>query len=396
MTDSHAATRGHTARIEGLDVIRGLAALSVVFYHCLSVQPGFTGVAFDAAHSAGSATAVINLLALTPVRLIWAGREAVGIFFVLSGFVLALPFAENTYPGYAGFAIRRFCRIYIPYAAAILLSLLLYKTAAAGPVPQASEWFNGFWAHPVTSEVLRDHALMLGRDTTNFLDPVVWSLVHEMRISLIFPLLVYAVWSLGVIVPLVAVTAGYIVLKLGATAVGFDGTTTIGSLVETVGTIPLFLLGNGMARHRDSMRGILGRLGPWRVRMLLVLGLLLVWIDVGVQKPHFRDVTIGLGASLIIAAALANRSPSSPFRARPLLWLGKVSYSLYLVHLPLLLAVVYVFHGYASIVVLAALFPIVALMVASLTFYLVERPAIRLGRKLAKAVLSFAPATRAT
>ena len=394
MTDSHAA-RGRTARIETLDVIRGLAALSVVFYHCLSVQPGFTGVAFDAAHSAGAAPAVINLLALTPVRLIWAGREAVGIFFVLSGFVLALPFAENAYPGYAGFAIRRFCRIYIPYAAAILLSLLLYNTAATGPVPEASAWFNGFWAHPVTSDVLRDHALMLGRDNTNFLDPVVWSLVHEMRISLIFPLLVYAVWSLGVIVPLVAVTVSYIVLKLGAGAMGFDGTTTIGSLVETVGTIPLFVLGIGMARHLHSIRGILGRLGPWRVRMLMVLGLLLVWVDVGVQKPHFRDVTIGLGAALIIAAALSN-SPSAPFRARPLLWLGKVSYSLYLVHLPLLLAVIYVFHGYAGIVVLAALFPIVALMAAALAFYLVERPAIRLGHKLAKAVLSFAPATRAT
>jgi len=244
--------------------------------------------------------------------------------------------------------------------------------------------------------VLRDHALMLGKDNTNFLDPVVWSLVHEMRLSLIFPLLVYAVWSLGIILPLVAVTASYIVLKIGVAAVGIDGTTTLGSLVETVGTIPLFLLGIGMARHLESIKAILARLGPWGVRTLVVLGLLLIWVDVGVQKPHFRDATIGLGAALIIAAALSNRSASSLFRARPLLWLGKVSYSLYLVHLPLFLAIIYAFHGYASIEVLAALFPIVALMAASLMYFLVERPAIRLGRKLAKAVLTFAPATRAT
>jgi peptidoglycan/LPS O-acetylase OafA/YrhL len=396
MTDSRAAASGPKTRIETLDVIRGLAALSVVFYHCLCIQPGFTGVSFDDAHAAGAVPTTINFLALTPLRLVWAGREAVGIFFVLSGFVLALPFVENTYPGYAGFAIRRFCRIYLPYAAAILLSLLLYNTAAAGPVTEASGWFNGFWVHPVTPDVLRDHTLMLGQDDRNFLDPVIWSLVHEMRISLIFPLLVFAVWSRGVILPLVAVTASYIVLKSSAAAAGIDGMTVLGSLVETVGTIPLFLLGIGMARHLEAVRGYVGRLGPWGSGLLVVLGLLLIWVDVGVQKPHLRDVTIGLGAALIIAAALSNGRAISLFRARPLLWLGKVSYSLYLVHLPLLLAIVYVFHNYASIAVLGALFPIAALAAAFLMFFLVERPAIRLGHKLAKAVLTFAPATRAT
>jgi peptidoglycan/LPS O-acetylase OafA/YrhL len=396
MTESRSAGGGDRARIETLDVMRGLAALSVVFYHCLCVQPGFNGISFDAAHAPGAVPTVINLLALTPVRLVWAGREAVGIFFVLSGFVLALPFVENTYPGYPGFAIRRFCRIYLPYAAAILLSLVLYNTAAAGPVPEASAWFNGFWVHSVTPDVLRDQALMLGQDDRNFLDPVIWSLVHEMRVSLLFPLLVFAVWRLGVMAPLGAVAAGYIVLKIGAAPMGIDGTTVLGSLIETIGVTPLFLLGIGIARHLDWIKSRVGSLGPWRIRMLVALGLLLIWVDVGVQKPHFRDVTIGIGAALIVAAALANERAAPLLRARPLLWLGKISYSLYLVHLPLLLAVIYVFHGYASVGVLAALFPIGAFAAASFMFLFVERPAIRLGRKLAKALLPFAPATRAT
>ena len=47
MTDSRAATGGHTARIETLDVICGFAALSVVFYRGIRLKPGFTDVRFE-------------------------------------------------------------------------------------------------------------------------------------------------------------------------------------------------------------------------------------------------------------------------------------------------------------------------------------------------------------
>ena len=49
----------------------------------------------------------------TPLAVLRAGREAVDFFFVLSGFVLVLPFLKGPV-AYPDFVFRRVCRIWIP------------------------------------------------------------------------------------------------------------------------------------------------------------------------------------------------------------------------------------------------------------------------------------------
>lgn len=73
-----------------LDSLRGLAAFVVLVHHTLLCLPDFG----DFFYSAGSAPAhglVEALFFYTPLVLIWQGRSAVMLFFVLSGFVLSLP-----------------------------------------------------------------------------------------------------------------------------------------------------------------------------------------------------------------------------------------------------------------------------------------------------------------
>ena len=105
-------------RIEALDSVRGIAAFIVVIHHCFLMRPVYSDFFFS--NWKTPATGLVSWIFLyTPARIVWAGYEAVTLFYVLSGLVLALPWVEGRPPDYKKFAIRRMCRLYIPYAVAI-------------------------------------------------------------------------------------------------------------------------------------------------------------------------------------------------------------------------------------------------------------------------------------
>jgi peptidoglycan/LPS O-acetylase OafA/YrhL len=118
------------------------------------------------------------------------GRSAVLIFFALSGFVLALMLSGRR-TSYAAFAVKRFCRIYLPYAVAIGVALLLMSLLSNRRIGGTSFWFNLSWSQPVSARLIAHQAFMTGQ--LDIVDNPIWSLVHELRVSLIFPLLLLLV-----------------------------------------------------------------------------------------------------------------------------------------------------------------------------------------------------------
>ena len=166
-----------------IDSLRGLAALAVVLYH-------FHMMWKTDAPSVSPSPFLRSLSSLAaPV-----GLEAVILFFVLSGFVLSLPAVSGKPQRYLTFVVRRVFRIYVPYLAALAVSV-----AGAfwlhGPVTH-SGWFNKSWSEPVNWHLVGQHLLFLGvYDRSQFENPI-WSLIHEMRISLVFPFLCAAVLRL--------------------------------------------------------------------------------------------------------------------------------------------------------------------------------------------------------
>src|SRR5579859_7503752 len=102
-------------RLGELDALRGLAALAVSFQHVLLLT--------------GAAGAVLALAALTPLNAMFDGTRAVLFFFVLSGFVLAVPFFRGVVSP-AGFVAKRAARIYPAYWLALVVSIAIYSISA--------------------------------------------------------------------------------------------------------------------------------------------------------------------------------------------------------------------------------------------------------------------------
>ena len=78
-------------RIHSLDSLRGIAALIVLFHHCLLMTPLFYAAHYNEPYDNGW----VSLFTNTILHTFWAGSEAVLLFFILSGFVLAIPFIDR-------------------------------------------------------------------------------------------------------------------------------------------------------------------------------------------------------------------------------------------------------------------------------------------------------------
>src|ERR1700761_6941144 len=130
------------------------------------------------------------LLLRTPLRLVWAGQERAIMFFVLSGFVLSLPWLSGKQQSYGRFLLGRFCRIYPPYIAAMALAAMASILLGGHPLPLASVYFNELgWARTPDAGTLPSILFVLTNNHSDYINEAGGSLTWEVRIALIFPLL---------------------------------------------------------------------------------------------------------------------------------------------------------------------------------------------------------------
>ena len=145
-------------RLHELDALRGVAAVSVVLHHSALISP----VIQDNTRADG--LTAVNVAKYSPLHALFAGNPAVIVFFVLSGLVLALPFAEGRGDGYRAFIVKRILRLWPPYVVAVAAAFLLAATIGAGGVSGMSEWFDEKWRDPITAAAIAGHASLI----TNF------------------------------------------------------------------------------------------------------------------------------------------------------------------------------------------------------------------------------------
>jgi peptidoglycan/LPS O-acetylase OafA/YrhL len=107
-----------SSRIRCLDGLRGSAAVVVLLNHSMLLSATLAGAFITYTDNRG---AIPWVLTYTPLHLWWAGREAVIVFFVLSGYVLARSAYGRTFTWLAYYP-SRLIRLYLPVVAAVLWS----------------------------------------------------------------------------------------------------------------------------------------------------------------------------------------------------------------------------------------------------------------------------------
>lgn len=301
----------------GLDGLRGLAALYVVLFHCwLYAFPGYPD---------SSAPRVLDVLMF--------GRIAAVFFLVLSGFSLAISPARHGWRsgGVAQFLRRRAWRILPPYWAALALSLVisLFVVPAShyGPPDGSSLLVYGL--------VLQD---VFFAPTPN---GAFWSIGVEAELYLLFPLILLVRRRFSAAAAVACVTLPVIVR--GLLAPGSNPVEGDNWLAPHLA--PVFVagvVGAGIVVASERVRRL-----PWGwfavLAALPVLALGFVQGSVWTVRHYFWiDLAIAPAMTMLIAA-IATGQPAFLVRlltTRPLQRLGDFSYSLYLIHLPIVLVVI--------------------------------------------------------
>jgi peptidoglycan/LPS O-acetylase OafA/YrhL len=303
-------------RVIGLDGIRGLAALYVVVHHCWLLTyrgyPANTG----------------------PGWLGWLlyGRLAVVVFIVVSGFSLAVSPARHGWRlgGTARFAHRRAWRILPPYWAALAFSLAIAWLVT--PQPHSSP--------PTGSSVVVYGLLLQDVVVTPVPNAAFWSIAVEAALYFAFPLMLLIRRRAGAVPVLVAVTAPVVAVGLLSPEISTAETAT----GLTPQFAPLFaagLVAAGIVAAGDRLRRL-----PWQWLAALAAApvILLVVLKGSVWTVnHYFWVDLAFGPAIaLLLVAVATRRPTSLVRllaTRPLRSLGTFSYSLYLIHAPIVAAI---------------------------------------------------------
>jgi len=359
-------------RLGGLDVLRGLAALFVMFGHALLSLRGTAGGAW-----------IPTWIDQTPLIVLQQGYQSVKLFFVLSGFVLAYVLCRGDLAAQTpAFLIKRVARIWIPFAACLCAYGLIRLFVPASPSGY-STWVAGHWAQVLSWEGFANNATLVGVFKASEFNSSAWTLVHEMRISLLFPLLMLALWGRRWLVYLPVI---YVLAKVGEHYAGlYTENETLTSLFYTLYYIHFFLFGMLLCQYRETIIAIVRRMSPLTITVLTAFAVMLyagrvVQITIPYTAPLELDFLLGTG---ILIAVVITCTRSVLLTNAPMLWLGKVSYSLYLWHILFIVGGVRLFGKVLPAAVILPAAMLASLLMAELSYRYLEAPAIALGKKLA-------------
>ncbi|HTR56918.1 MAG TPA: acyltransferase [Casimicrobiaceae bacterium] len=365
-------------RIPALTGVRALAAGWVLVFHAWKV----------------SASPPVSLHAIFSTG--WLG---VDLFFVLSGFVLTWQATKGGDPAapfdVRAFFARRVLRVYPAYYGCLTVLLAASWLRLSGTPPGLGDLsLHLAMFHNAVSE------------SVGTINGVFWSLPFEWEFYLLFPLLFLLARRVG----LIAFVAGASIIALAwrllayyraPTPALFVGGVTVDVLAQLPFRIDEFAAGMAAAFIARALRpgAPAAQACAWTGATGLVA--LVAWCEIydvdwwaGDATPFVRLPWVSAAvAALLIGLARSNGMLTRLFASRPAVWVGEVSYSVYLWHLPILAAIApHLPAPVSPALVLAAGIP-ATLAVSALSYYAIERPflhriwAASIPRKLGALVL---------
>lgn len=294
-----------------LTSLRFWAAYVVAFHHCCMI------IIENAAPDLAESVPIISKLYL-----------GVDFFFILSGFVLTHVYLEKLKNGtlsIRNFYIRRIARIYPAYLLAFTIALTqLYGFYLAGvtPAPEPPLTMQSLFVYLMCFHAWWDFGLISINGPS-------WSISAEWFAYLLFPVLLVIMSRLSLrmnaLLALLAISACWsaatFLLGKPLTRLDFDfGILRI--VPEFIGGIWLYLLGKEYEVRAYR-----------RWSFFAVSGLLLVLL--GTLSPDFW-IVLTFGVIILLGAEQARQNYDWPLSSDKAAYLGEISYSVYLLHIPML------------------------------------------------------------
>lgn len=290
-------------RFAALDALRGIAALGVALHHIVAVN--------------GPAS----------WSLFGNGGLFVDFFFVLSGFVIAASYGERLAQGFslARYAVLRIGRVWPLHAVMVLVALGLEVAAWLFGSQGLSAYapFTGTHSpgHALTSFLLLDGYFP---ERTNFYSGAGWSISVEL---LLYALAALAFrggrWGMAALMG-----AGALGLALHLAGLDLPGLTTMvqrGLAGFALGTACWFI-------HR---RFAVARLGA--ANLIEGLAIAALFLVIALADSTMAAALVIVPAALVVLIfARENGALSRVLRTAPFEWLGRISYSIYMVHVMVL------------------------------------------------------------
>lgn len=372
-------------RLAFLDGIRGLAAFYIVIHHAFYISMDSPG------HYA-------KLPFWPHVLLSWIdyGEISVAVFIVLSGYCLMLPVLRNRFQlkgGLYEFFVRRAWRILPPYYTILGLTMILIATVpgmhliSTEPIDplQKGPPVNNFSPIIIVSHLFLFHNLKYAWKFG--IVPPMWSIATEWWIYFGFALVLLPLWRrigpwktllLTFLVTMLPHVLGHLVLHH---AIGDDARPWF---------VGMFVLGMMAAAYQSKNANPRAEAHRWLVAALPPF---IVFVCVAIYAQEWMaynfyalDIPIAISSACLLCACpllLKSESPSwlmSVLESRIATGLGYISYSLYLVHFPILWLLYITWLKAADVTpltryyLLAGIGTTLSLLAACFFYWAVERP----------------------
>ncbi len=323
--------------LDYLDGLRGIAALYVLLFHVVAIGGEVLPPTVD------------------PLDVFRFGHEAVVVFIVLSGFLLALPVAQSPEirvpGGLRAFFYRRARRILPGYYPALLIMPAYYAAKELARLATGTEASWDRVQSLVLSKDMGVHLLLLQNisDTWHFsgdYNPLLWSVATEWWIYFVFALVLVPIWRRWG--PVAAAVAS-IMIGVVPSIISAMGYPSLAGFPHLLGAFGMGMLSaHYFWNLRTNPLLLAGRKAWGLVSLSLVVFLGLAMFAPGIRSgPSTRWITdylVAFACALFILVTAVRGLPNGSqagvpafivnfLASRPLQLLGSFSYSLYLTHL---------------------------------------------------------------
>jgi peptidoglycan/LPS O-acetylase OafA/YrhL len=332
-------------KIKSLDGLRGLAAICVFLGHIRQMS---------------------EVVIYVPYRFFEAGSSAVILFFVLSGYVLTYSHDKSNIT-YKQYCCRRIFRMYPAYYLSTLFSIILFFIIKPNKIDLYTPFFNEqFPSMIISTKVIIERLLLIVQDS-NPINVVTWTLTHEVIISVIMLPILFKFKKIfnNYLIALVTIILCW---QIGH----FHNIYTI---TKSFKFFVFFYMGYLAFYNHHKLKYI--------ASLKLLPLYLFLFASVYFTYGHSLsiDILAGLGSVGLISCCLYNKYFAKLLESRIVQFYGKISYSFYLFHMPILYLVVYTLRSRLSLWEIKVLIFIITTIISNFVYNNVELRFIKYGKK---------------